>query len=210
MQFSAEIFSLKSAVVDLLEKARPNGLKVEEILAGFGSRSHAFLILFLCLPFIQPLPIFGLSTPIGLFISVIGLFMAFGRKPWLPKKFSQKHVSFSVIEKFCLSLIKILNKTEKWIRPRGGFWMSSRLAKIVDGILIAIFGVLLAMPLPVPFTNTIPGYFLLINAIGWLERDGIFLVISYVIAIVGIIFFVVLGGGIVEAIHLLKIKISFL
>lgn len=209
IQFSSEKFSLKSAVIDLLEKAKPNGLKIEDIVTGFGSRSHAFLILFLCLPFIQPLPMFGLSTPVGLFISIAGLFMAFGRKPWLPKKLSQKLVSFPVIEKFCLSLIKILNKTEKWIKPRGGFWLSSRIAKIIDGILIAIFGVLLAMPLPIPFTNTIPGYFLLFNTIGWLERDGIFLIISYIIAIAGIIFFVALGGGIVDGFHLLREKMEF-
>ncbi len=203
-----ETFSLRQSVLNILEKSKPNGLTVQEMMLMFGSRSHAFLILFFCLPFIQPLPMFGLSTPLGFAISVIGIFMALDKKPFLPKYFRKKQISFLLIESCCNTLSKILSKTEKLIKPRYEFWVSWRITKIFDGFLIAIFGLLLSLPIPIPFSNSIPAYFLILNAIGWLERDGLILILSYGVAILGLIFFASIGGIIFESIYLLADKMG--
>ena len=198
--------SLREAVMKLLEISRPDGLSVQKMLESFGSRSHAFLILFFSLPFLQPLPMFGLSTPLGLGIAVLGILMVMNKSPWLPKKFGQKIIPLNLIQSSCTTLDKMLKKTEKVIKPRLDSWVTSRSAKILDGVLIALFGFLLALPLPIPFSNSVPAYFLAINAIGWLERDGVFLIFSYVVALFGLVFFFALGGGIIEAIDLLRLK----
>jgi hypothetical protein len=200
------VVSLREAVLKLLEISKPNGLSVQNMIQAFGSRSHAFLILFFSLPFIQPLPMFGLSTPLGLGIALLGVLMAMKKSPWLPKRFAQKIIPFNLIQSCCNTLAKILGKTEKLIKPRLDHWVNLRTTKILDGFLIALFGVLLALPLPIPFSNSVPAYFLVMNAIGWLERDGVVLILSYIIAIFGIIFFFALGGGIFEAIVLFRAK----
>lgn len=202
--------SLRESVLHLLQLSKPNGLTVQNMIEAFGSRSHALLILFFSLPFIQPMPMFGLSTPLGLGMALLGLFMAMNKAPWLPKKFANKMIPYPLIESCCTTLAKILKKTEKVIKPRFDRWVTSRSAKFLDGCLIAMFGVLLALPLPIPFSNSVPAYFLIVNAIGWLERDGAVLIFSYLIAAFGVVFFIGLGGGIYEAIELLKVKFGYL
>ena len=206
-----DTLSLRQTVEMIRNKSNPAGLTVEEIIISFGTRSHAFVILFFTLPFVQPMPLFGLSTPAGMVIAIMGMGMTFGTKPWLPKMFLKKTVPHTIIEHSCNVLIRILNKTEKLIRPRGGLWISSRFAKIIDGILVAIFAFLLALPFPIPFSNTVPAFFLILNSIGWIERDSLLLMMSYVVAVLGVLFFIAIGGSIFElaSFSLHKLQIFF-
>ncbi len=64
-----------------------------------GEEGHAVLILFLCLPFLQPIPIPGLSTPLGFLVAVVALFLYLRRPPWLPKKFEDLKISSDVVIK---------------------------------------------------------------------------------------------------------------
>lgn len=191
-------FSLLTAVKTVQHKADPDGLYVEDVLATFGSRSHAFLILFFSIPFIQPIPLLGLSTPFGLAIMTLGIFLSLNKRPWLPKKILRKHIQPKLVASCCSTLIKFLNKTEKWIRPRYGNFVTANSTRVVNGVLIAIFAIFLALPLPVPFSNSIPAYFLILNALSWLEGDGRLLIVSYIVAIAGFVFFAGLGVGAVE------------
>ena len=70
-----------------------------------------------------------------------------------------------------------------------------------------LFAFLLALPLPIPFTNSVPAYFLIMNAIGNLEEDGLLISLSYLIAVAGIIFFYTLGLGAAEISSLILDKI---
>jgi hypothetical protein len=203
-----ENFSLKGFVTMLLEKASPSGLHVRDVILIFGSRSHAFLILFFALPFAQPLPMFGLSTPMGFMIAIVGVYMSLGKPLWLPKRFLDKHISYSLIESSCNVLIKLLNRSEKLIRPRHGWWFSQTFFRVINGIMVAIFALLLSLPLPIPFTNAFPAWFFVINAVAWLERDGMLLLGSYLVAITGLIFFFAIGGGVIEGIHMINAKLQ--
>lgn len=200
-------FSLLTAVRTLQHKADPDGLYVEDILATFGSRSHAFLILFFSIPFIQPIPLFGLSTPLGMIVMTLGFFLALDRRPWLPQKLLRKHIQSKLIVGICKGIIRVLEKTEKLIKPRLGILINATSTRILNGVLTFIFALLLALPLPVPFSNSIPAYFLILNAIGWLEGDGLLVVISYLVAIVGFVFFFSLGFGAVEIFEWFRLKI---
>ncbi|MFN7729219.1 MAG: exopolysaccharide biosynthesis protein [Bdellovibrio sp.] len=191
-------FSLKDTVAMIHQKGRPNGLCLADLFEIFGNRSHSVVILLLSLPFIQPIPMLGLSTPMGLVMMAMGISLAVGIKPWLPQKAMRKHIEFETIDKVCGAFEKILGKTEHFVKPRYSAWVELRSVRIFNGILIALFAFLLALPLPVPFSNTVPAYFLILNAAGWLERDGLVLLGSYVIAIFGFAFFVGLVRGATE------------
>lgn len=199
-------FSLLTAVKTVQHKADPDGLYVEDILATFGSRSDAFLILFFSIPFVQPIPLLGLSTPLGLAIMVMGVFLSLNKRPWLPKRILRKHIQPKIVVSCCNTLIRLLSKTEKWIRPRHGKLVSAKAVRVINGILVSIFAVLLALPLPIPFSNSIPAYFLILNAVSWLEGDGKLLIVSYIVAILGFVFFFSLGFGAVEIWDWIKMK----
>lgn len=201
MNASREAVSLKESIQIVKDKANPNGIYIKDVISTFGTRSHAFIILFFCLPFIQPLPMMGLSTIFGGGIGLISLFMALNRSPWLPKMFAEKHIQFSLVESSCNALLKFLAKTEKLIRPRFSFWMRFPPFRIFNAFMLAFFAFLLALPLPIPFSNSVPAYFMLVNAIALLEDDGVMMVVSYLIAIGGLLFFASLGMGASEFIE---------
>ncbi len=194
-------FSLKQAVITVKHKADPDGLYVEDLIATFGARSHGLLIIFFSTPFLQPIPLLGLSTPLGLIIAVLGLLLALEKKPWLPQKLLRKHLSSKLILSCCNFLIRLLTKSEKFIKPRYGNFTALRIVTILNGLLITIYALLLSLPLPIPFSNSVPAYFLVFNAIGWLEKDGLILIISYLIALAGFVFFAGVGIGSVELIQ---------
>lgn len=204
MNAQSEKISLKEAIELVKSKSHPDGIYVKEIISTFGMRSHAFVILFFCLPFIQPLPMMGLSTIFGGGIILLSFFMAINKSPWLPKKFAKKHISASLIDSCCNVLLKFLGKTEKFIRPRFSFWMHNFPFRIFNSFLLGFFAFLLALPLPIPFSNSVPTYFLLLNVIALLEDDGILVLVSYVVAIGGLIFFASLGLGATEFIEFMR------
>lgn len=192
-------YSLKQGTVTLQHKATPDGLYVEDIIATFGSRSLAVFVLFFTLPFVQPIPLLGLSTPIGALLMCFGFLIVLNKPLWLPHRILRKHVPAKLVISCCTILIRILTKTEKLIKPRLSGFTSHRYTQVVNGLLIMAFAFLLALPLPIPFSNSIPAWFLVLNALGELEEDGILMWISYIIALVGFIFFIGLGAGLTEA-----------
>lgn len=200
--------SLKEIVLDIEKKSEPNGLTLMQLIDLFQDRSHPLIILFLSLPFIQPLPLFGLSAILGGVIFLSGLLMIFQVKPWLPGKFQQKMIQKSLVKSCTSTLIKVLNRTEKCIKPRFIFLSTSLPAKIFNGLLVMLFAFLLALPLPIPFTNSVPAYFLIMNAVGCLEEDGLLIGLSYLVAIAGVIFFMTLGVGAAEIMQMLLVKVQ--
>lgn len=188
-------FSLMQATVTLQHKATPDGLYVEDIIATFGTRGQAVLVLFFTLPFIQPIPLLGLSTPIGLLLMCFGCLILLNKPLWLPQRILRKHLPAKLVLSCCSFLIRILVRTEKLIKPRLSGLTNHRCTQIINGLLIMIFSFLLALPLPIPFSNLVPAWFLVLNALGELEEDGVLMWISYGVAVAGFLFFFSLGAG---------------
>jgi hypothetical protein len=53
----------------------------------------------------------------------------------------------------------------------------------------------LLLPLPIPLTNTVPAWVILLIAAGLLERDGVFIALGYVIAVASVVGLALLGGA---------------
>ena len=51
------------------------------------------------------------------------------------------------------------------------------------------------LPLPIPLTNTFPGWVIILIAAGLLERDGAFVAAGYGMFAAGVVFFTLLGGA---------------
>lgn len=200
--------SLKDSIQHLMHQSDNHGLSIDQILINLGVRSHALLILFFSIPFVQPVPMVGLSVPFGFVITLFGFYYMINKAPWLPMKIKKVHVKGSFIQKCGSALIKILQKTERMIKPRMITFVKSPATKMLNGVLIIIFAVLLAMPFPIPFSNSVPAYFLIFNALAILEEDGILLLISYAIAIAGFIFFAGIGAGVVEIWDMVQAKLA--
>ena len=69
---------------------------------------------------------------------------------------------------------RVLRWLEVLLRPRLGFLHDQVLFRRVSGAFIMVSGLLLLLPVPVPFTNTLPALTVILLAAGAMERDGVF------------------------------------
>jgi len=65
-----------------------------------------------------------------------------------------------------------------------------------NGLALVFGGVLLIFPLGlIPFSNTLPAFAILSLAVGALQRDGLFVLLGYLLLFATIIYFGVLAVG---------------
>jgi hypothetical protein len=69
---------------------------------------------------------------------------------------------------------------------------SSRLLQL-HAVPIVICAILLLLPLPIPFSNTLPAWGVMLIAGGLLERDGRFIIAGYIATILAVAYFVIIG-----------------
>ena len=164
---------LSEELVELREAIGTRAVTLREVIYRLRGRAYSVLLILLCLPFTQPIPLPGLSTPIGLAIAFIAMRLALGQRPWLPKKLQRKVLPAGFFAKL--------------------FSVAARSALQVHALFMLVSALVLLLPLPIPFSNTFPGWTILLLAAGMLERDGLFILFGYVTFILGTAYFILLG-----------------
>ena len=179
----------------LRERALKGPTTLHDLLETVGPKGHAFLTLFLVLPFMQPIPLPGVSVAFGLMIALVGAFIAIGRPPTLPAKLGRRAVDSKTLGRICESLEKLAVRMEKIIRPRGRLVFRRVWFQRVSGLLIFVHGVLLSLPLPIPFSNFFPALVLFLTSIALLEEDGLVMIGAYVACAATAAFFTAIVYG---------------
>ncbi|MBS0585858.1 MAG: exopolysaccharide biosynthesis protein [Verrucomicrobia bacterium] len=170
--------TLKEILTSLKKKTEKSRLSLEEVLHVLSGRGRALVLLFLTLPFCQPIQIPGVSTPFGLAIAFIALRMAFGKNIWLPKKILAKKFSSKAISKIVDKTLWLLHKTKRFTHPRLKWFCHSLPMQITTGVVIFLLGLFMALPLPIPLSNMIAAWSILFFSLGVLEDDGLFVLIG--------------------------------
>jgi hypothetical protein len=183
--------------MDLLqEEATTHGdLSLKKVFALLGEEGHAMIILFLCLPYIFPIPVPGLSTISGGLIILISLFLFLRRPPWLPRRWENVRISSHTVLRVSNGAEKVWTYVAKVVRKRCLYLHDHTFFRGINFLVFAINACLLALPLPIPFSNTIPAIAIILCAIGHLERDGFFILFSYFWCFVVTSFFTSLALG---------------
>lgn len=171
--------TIEEDILLLQEKSKNSSISIGEILNILSKKGQSLIILILSLPFCQPLQIPGLSTPFGLAIAFIGLKMAFGKYAWLPKGILEKSITPQTLQKITEKILWLLKKMKGWIYPRLAWLCYNPSVHIINGLLISILGIFLALPLPTPFSNLMAAWSILFIGLGLLKDDGIFIFIGY-------------------------------
>lgn len=179
------IFSLEEELLLLKEEGKDSPLAISKILKLLSGKGRALILVFLSLPFCQPIQIPGLSTPFGLAIAFLGLRLAFGKKVWLPKSLLEKKVPVETLQKTADMALGLVRKVRPWIHPRIS-WLCYSFA---NGLIISALGIFLALPLPIPLSNLASAWSILLISLGILEDDGLFVLIGYVTSVMTFILF---------------------
>jgi hypothetical protein len=142
-----------------------------------------------------PIPLPGFSTIFGSGIILLGLQMACGySQPYLPPRLARMELSPTVSKILLDNLQKIVLPIERLSRNRLSGISRHPLWQRFAGLCIAWDAALMALPLPIPLTNLLPAYSILVLAIGILELDGLFISIGYGMTTATTIFFASLAG----------------
>lgn len=179
----------------LSESSLKRSLTLQEIIDSFGTRCHSLLIIFLILPFLQPIPLVGLSTPLGIMIVIVSFFQVLKKNPWVPKRWKSKEISSKLLVNTHKIAQKFFAKISGSISQRWSVIFSAMAFDILNFIVVATLAILLALPLPVPFSNTVPAIGIFLNGVGYLEKDGALVVLSYFVFLIALVFFGAIGFG---------------
>lgn len=131
-------------------------------------------ILILCLisilPFMQPIPLPGISSVLGLIVLLQGIGLMLWRKPILTKKMKEIEISqerFGQIYRFAEKFTRLTDKISVFQHP----WVNSRASHIICGLAIILSAAFLSLPLPIPMSNFVPALGIALICLGLLEED---------------------------------------
>ena len=222
-EFNASHEPLSQKLAHILkETPPPGGMTMNHLLARTEGRGFHLLMILLCLPFAPLLSPPGLSTLLGGIVLLMSLALAVGATPVLPRFIGARplppELHTILLEllssggdttaparglKFLLLRlgVQFLRFVERWSRPRKTRWMTWRLARSVNALLLALMAFLLALPLPsAPFfpTNGLPAYAIILLAAAMMEEDGVLIWFGYSAALVTVVFFASITSTIID------------
>ena len=172
-------------------------LRLGDLLKDFGPAAFGMLLFLGVLPAFIPVPGVGGAVG-GPLVILVGVQLLLGmRKLWLPEFLVRRGPHRSAMMRFRQRMAPWLRRLEKLVRPRMTAFLDNRIALSFTGLLLVLLGVLLA--LPIPFTNYVFGFLLLLFAFALLERDGALLLVAWIAGGIAVVVFGFLSGNLVEA-----------
>ena len=185
-KLSAELHALN-------ERFGQQEVQVGEVLDVMGDRAYSLLLVLLALPFFTPVSLLGISTVVGAVIAYLGLRLALGLSPRLPRKLRQRRLPprfFGALLRGAERVIRVLERGTRKRLPRlvAGTWMRRGI-----GLGIVAAALLLMLPLPIPFSNFLPAIAITALAVGRLEEDGVAVCTGFAALMISALFFAGLG-----------------
>ncbi len=167
---------------------------IGDLEAHLDGRGFATIALILSLPFVQPIPLPGVSILFGLIHMAVGLRLTFGHHGGLPAWVKKRDVDAQSISRMALAGAKLFSKFERIFKPRLSVCFTSPLVNLI-GVSQLISGLALSLPLPpvILFSNSIPAWAIIMLALGYLERDGLFIILGHMFAIATWLYFALWG-----------------
>lgn len=165
--------SLGEAFQQLLDQSNGQGISLGDAMHALRERGMAVVMLIVAIPFLIPVPTtFGLSTPAGLGIMLLGLYIMLGREARLPQWMGKRRLTHGTLER----VVWFARKYERLVKPRLQFMTWPGIDRLL-GLSIIFAGFTLGLPGP----NFIPAIACVCLLIGVIERDGVFIVLGQIV-----------------------------
>lgn len=177
------------------ESLRTKKISVGELVDKAAEAGFGFVVGILCL---IAIPFFGLSTPFGLAIAVLGAQMIVGKRhPWLPQRARRRELSISMLDR----VATMLSKRTRWLVKLTKRRHEMIVAPKIVGFGITLLALGLALPLPIPGSNLVFLIPIFIYAVGLLERDGAWIALGHLCLLVDIALLFVFGATVVAVLE---------
>jgi hypothetical protein len=180
---------------ELMGRLGDSSLSIREVLAATRGRGFELLLLLASLPFVTPIPLPGLSTPLGSLVFLVGTRLALGRRPWLPDWVLDRRMPPRFLGAVLGAARRMVRCLEVLLRPRLEYLHGGRIVGHAIGIMIMVSGALLLLPLPFPFSNGLPASTVILLTASAMERDGLCLIAGVGAFVCTIAYFALLVFG---------------
>lgn len=160
-------------------------ISIAELIHHFRYRSFGFLLIMFCAIPALPVPAQGIATLLSIPVILLAIQLIVGRKePWIPEWIGKRKLKRETLEMVAEKLSPYLKKFEKITRPRFTY-MTSRAGEMLIGICTLVFGI--SMALPIPLSNTAPSIAIVVMSLGLIERDGLAVKAGICIGLLGLV-----------------------
>jgi len=189
--------SLGEQLSNIIEQLPPDALSLQELLDVFGDEGLLLVTVLLTLVFLIPVSIPGVSTVFGAAILLVGISRLFDRPLWLPARLRSRALPADKLRPGLTGGLVWVRRLEKISRPhRLRAFADGALTRRLNDLAFILAALLLMAPFGlIPFSNTLPALALLLYAIGFIQRDGVAVLLGHLANIGTIIYFGVLVGG---------------
>ncbi|MCH2165496.1 MAG: exopolysaccharide biosynthesis protein [Marinovum sp.] len=162
--------------LDLLASDAPGDtVSLSWLVGQLHERAFGLFLLILALPCCIPF-LYGLPQVVSLPLMFVAAQILLGRKePWLPSKLGARTVS-------TVGLTGLASRAGPWLRRIEAI-SRPRLSTLTRAPFDRVFGLALVLfsgsiMVPLPGTNTVPGFAVVLVAMGLLQRDGILVLVG--------------------------------
>lgn len=170
-------------------------ISIGELVDRLSDRGFGFVQLILALPVCIPF-LYGVPQAVAVPMLFVSLQIVMGRHAlWLPQKARDGKISGEAMITLATRAEKYVGWFERLARPRLIF-LTQGVPERIFGALMAIFCISILVPLP--GTNTVPGIGIGIQSLGFLERDGLLVLLGTAIGVVWVTLLIFVGAEVVD------------
>lgn len=189
--------AISSRLDALANEAEGDAVTLEWIMGQLHERAFGLFLLVLALPCCIPF-LYGVPQVVSLPLMFVAAQIVIGRKtPWLPGKLAARSVPTESLRNLSARAGPWLRRIEWFSRPRLGVLTRPPIDRIVGLALVLFSGSIL---LPLPLTNTVPGFAVVVVAMGLLQRDGVLVILGSILGTAWIASLVFAGASLVTLI----------
>lgn len=175
MPSSPEHFAISHRLHQLAADANGPSVSLGWVMSQLHERAFGLFLLILALPCCIPF-LYGIPQIVALPLMFVSAQILFGRQtPWLPERLSTREVQTEALSRLAARAEPWLHRIEAVSRPRLATLTHGPADRIV-GLALVLFSASILVPLP--STNTVPGFAVVIVAMGLLQRDGILVILG--------------------------------
>ncbi len=190
---------LSAKLIAMIQALPASGVTLNHLLVMAGQDGLMILTVLLSLVFLIPVSIPGVSTVFGAAILLIALCRLTGRDLWVPQRLRNRTLSTEKLRPVLERSLRWMGRLEKVSEPHRLTWLvSGSAASALNNLALVLGALLLMAPFGlIPFSNTFPAVALLFLAVGFVQRDGLCIVLGHVANLASILYFGLLltGGG---------------
>ena len=95
----------------------------------------------------------------------------------MPDFVARRTLSFTLLQRVISVVSRWGHRIERLLKPRLKFMLWPAI-DVPIGLSLLFCGVFLALPLPIPFTNSVPAIAIVFLLLGMIERDGLFVIVG--------------------------------